>query len=140
MVHDIKGRGRVGTLVACYLIKLWQCPSDYAINHLRLIRPASIETDEQENVVKRFHSTAENGFEGVYSRIQQVSGWDNKTVHLGQNYDSLLATLPTHAIQYSPYKSGDNLTNQELAENRLQQRDDGQYQPMNSVSQDYQLV
>lgn len=101
MVHDIKGRGRVGTLVACYLIKLWECPADYVINHLRLIRPASLESDDQETVVKKFHSQIADGFEGRYSRIQQPFDWDNKTVHLGQNYDSLLATLPSYAIQYN---------------------------------------
>lgn len=134
-MHDLKGKGRAATLIACYLLKLWQVPADYIINHLRLIRPASIETSEQEDIIKKYHDTVANDFEGRYSRTQQPSFWDNKTVHLGENYDSLLATLPAESMKYSVYNSGDPLTNAEL-----QQSSNGEPYPLHVISQDYQMA
>jgi hypothetical protein len=82
-VHSVKGKGRAATLIACYLVKAWQCPADYVINHLRVIRPVSIESKEQENVIFQFHDSVCNGFEGYYSKIQIK--WSPKTEFLGRD-------------------------------------------------------
>ena len=83
----MKGKGRAATLIACYLVKAWQCPADYVINHLRVIRPVSIESKEQENVIFQYHDSVQSTFEGYYSK-RQIK-WSPKTEFLGQDQDTL---------------------------------------------------
>lgn len=46
------GHGRTGTILACYLIKVNHCSSgEQAIQEVRLMRPGSIETVEQEEAI-----------------------------------------------------------------------------------------
>ncbi|KAK8747771.1 hypothetical protein OTU49_016593, partial [Cherax quadricarinatus] len=53
-VHCRMGRGRTGVLLACYLMKYYgQAPGE-AICNVRLMRPGSVETREQERAVKNF--------------------------------------------------------------------------------------
>ena len=73
-------------------------------------------------MIKKYHSQIADNFEGFYSRYQQPFNWDKKTVHLGSNYDSLLTTLPSYAIQY---EGGDKNSNSP---------------PLHSLSIDYQAV
>ncbi len=113
----MNGKGRAGVLVACYLMKLWECSPDYVIDYLRLIRPISIENSEQEEVIHKYHESISNRFGGYYSRIQQPSGWDNKTSHLGKDYDSLLSNAEGYDIQNSSHVSGDEFTNPKYALN-----------------------
>lgn len=49
------GRGRTGVMAACYLIQFEQLAPERAIINLRLQRPGSVETPEQERAVVRYH-------------------------------------------------------------------------------------
>lgn len=55
LVHASRGVDIAGVLVACYLVKKWQCPADFAIGYLRGIMPSCIENSEQEKVVYKFY-------------------------------------------------------------------------------------
>lgn len=54
-VHCRMGRGRSGVMAACYLVHFQQMTPERAIINLRLQRPGSIETPEQERAVVRYH-------------------------------------------------------------------------------------
>lgn len=56
-VHCGAGLGRTGTLVACYLVARGLSADD-AIGQVRLARPGSIETPEQEAAVRAFAERA----------------------------------------------------------------------------------
>jgi atypical dual specificity phosphatase len=49
-VHCAAGRGRTGTVIAAYLVSEGASAAD-AINHVRNLRPGSIETRDQEEAV-----------------------------------------------------------------------------------------
>ncbi len=53
-VHCAAGMGRTGTMLACYLVYVGQT-AENAINLIRRIRPGSIETTAQEEVVYQFY-------------------------------------------------------------------------------------
>ncbi|XP_076069006.1 dual specificity protein phosphatase 23-like [Oratosquilla oratoria] len=53
-VHCRMGRGRTGVMLACYLVKFYQQVPQQAISNIRLMRPGSVETYEQEYIVKDF--------------------------------------------------------------------------------------
>ncbi|KAL4240105.1 Dual specificity protein phosphatase 23 [Mactra antiquata] len=55
-VHCAHGIGRTGTLLACYLAKKHHITGDEAIAMLREMRPYSVETSEQEDVVRTYAS------------------------------------------------------------------------------------
>ncbi|XP_072170456.1 dual specificity protein phosphatase 23-like [Diadema setosum] len=50
-VHCMRGRGRTGTMVACYLVKHLKMSAAEAIAEVRHKRPGSVETAEQESLV-----------------------------------------------------------------------------------------
>ncbi|KAJ9585803.1 hypothetical protein L9F63_002394 [Diploptera punctata] len=50
-VHCRMGRGRTGVMAACYLVYFYNQSPERAIINLRLIRPGSLETEEQEKAV-----------------------------------------------------------------------------------------
>ncbi|HZU69746.1 MAG TPA: dual specificity protein phosphatase family protein [Ktedonobacteraceae bacterium] len=52
-VHCRAGLGRTGTILACYLVSQG-CSAREAIEQVRMKRPGSIETAEQEAVVEKF--------------------------------------------------------------------------------------
>ena len=85
LVHSTKGIGRSAVLIACYLMKLWECPADYVINHLRIMRPVSIENEEQERVVHQFHKTIEASFEHHYKRLEYK--FSDQTQFLGKSVE-----------------------------------------------------
>jgi atypical dual specificity phosphatase len=53
-VHCGAGLGRTGTLLACYLVSREGVSPDEAIARVRAARPGSIETDEQEQAIRRY--------------------------------------------------------------------------------------
>ncbi|KAK3875450.1 hypothetical protein Pcinc_019662 [Petrolisthes cinctipes] len=53
-VHCRMGRGRTGLMLACYLVKFYNQAPESAITNVRLMRPGSVETREQERAVKHF--------------------------------------------------------------------------------------
>ncbi len=53
LVHCGAGYGRTGTILACYLVSRGMSASE-AIDLVRNKRPGSIETDEQEEIVREF--------------------------------------------------------------------------------------
>ncbi len=52
-VHCAHGRGRTGTVLACYFVDKGMSPRE-AIKHIRKLRPGSIETAEQEDLIGEF--------------------------------------------------------------------------------------
>ena len=60
-VHCAAGMGRTGTMLACYLVYIGETAED-AIDSIRTIRPGSIETSDQEEIIYRFYKeNAQNG-------------------------------------------------------------------------------
>ncbi len=55
VIHCGAGLGRTGTILACYLAHRGSSAQE-AIEHVRSLRPGSIETPDQENVVMRFEA------------------------------------------------------------------------------------
>ena len=53
-MHCRFGLGRVGTMLACYLVKTTNCSAAEAISIVRRKRPGSIETRGQEKLVQEF--------------------------------------------------------------------------------------
>jgi atypical dual specificity phosphatase len=53
-VHCGGGLGRTGTLLACYLVFSEGVSADEAMARVRAARPGSIETDDQEQAVRRY--------------------------------------------------------------------------------------
>ncbi len=52
-VHCLAGLGRTGTMIACYLVTRGMSAGQ-AIDHVRSVRPGSIQTEEQEQMVHRW--------------------------------------------------------------------------------------
>ena len=50
LVHCFAGRGRSGTMAACYLVSLGRTPEE-ALAEVRSLRPGAVETEEQEIAV-----------------------------------------------------------------------------------------
>jgi atypical dual specificity phosphatase len=53
LVHCFAGRGRSGTMAACYLVSLGRTPEE-ALAEVRSLRPGAIETEEQESAVRDY--------------------------------------------------------------------------------------
>lgn len=60
-VHCRMGRGRTGVMLACYLMKYYRQVPGEAMCNVRLMRPGSIETREQERAVMKFKDYLEWG-------------------------------------------------------------------------------
>jgi atypical dual specificity phosphatase len=52
-VHCLAGLGRTGTMIACYLVTLGRS-ADGAIDEVRRARPGSVQTELQEQAVRRW--------------------------------------------------------------------------------------
>ncbi len=55
LVHCLAGCGRTGTVLAAYLVSKGMMPDD-AVEHLRNLRPCSIETQQQYDAVWFYYS------------------------------------------------------------------------------------
>jgi atypical dual specificity phosphatase len=53
-VHCAHGRGRTGTILACYFVAQGMGPRE-AMRHVRKLRPGSIETEDQEELIEEFY-------------------------------------------------------------------------------------
>ena len=60
LVHCAVGRGRTGTVLACYLVQKGFDPAE-AIRRVRSRRPGSVETHEQETVVYDYRAAMGGG-------------------------------------------------------------------------------
>ncbi|CAI9731652.1 specificity phosphatase 23 [Octopus vulgaris] len=60
-VHCLMGRGRTGCMLACYFVKEWELPAEDALRYVRELRPGSIQTRVQADVVRKF----EENFKGA---------------------------------------------------------------------------
>jgi len=54
-IQDRVGRGRSGTLAACYLVRYCQLTAEQAIAQVRKVRPGAIETIAQEQAVYDYY-------------------------------------------------------------------------------------
>lgn len=54
MIHCAAGRGRAGTILACYMVSHGGLQADEAIAELRRKRPGSIEVPEQQDAVRQW--------------------------------------------------------------------------------------
>ena len=57
MVHCLAGLGRTGTILASYLVKYENMSADKAIEKVREIRPGSIQSYPQEEMIFRFEKS-----------------------------------------------------------------------------------
>lgn len=80
LVHGAKGVDIAGVFVACYLVKKWECPADFAIDYLRGIMPSCIESKQQEQLVNEYHDRL---FEPKYSDF-----YPSKVSFLGKPLES----------------------------------------------------
>nr|CAH7725190.1 unnamed protein product [Callosobruchus chinensis] len=66
-VHCRMGKGRTGVMLACYLVRFQGLNPDKAITEVRLKRPGSIETYQQEVAVKLYHDYLRSCTDGMAS-------------------------------------------------------------------------
>ena len=57
MVHCLAGQGRTGTILASYLVKYENMSADEAIEKVREIRPGSIQSYPQEEMICQFEKS-----------------------------------------------------------------------------------
>jgi len=53
VVHCLAGRGRTGTMLACYFVSTGLSPEE-ALATVRALRPGSVETELQEDAVREY--------------------------------------------------------------------------------------
>ncbi|CAF0813670.1 unnamed protein product [Brachionus calyciflorus] len=84
LVHCVKGEERAAVLSICFLVKLWQCRPDFAINYYRTIRPSSLEKREFEELVFEFYNRVSSSFVNLTHKDLK---WTRDTEFLGKNLD-----------------------------------------------------
>ncbi|CAF0824008.1 unnamed protein product [Adineta ricciae] len=82
VVECTRGKGATGVLVGCYLLAIWQAPPDYVVNHLRLIRPITLETTAQEQQIIDFHKAIAPNQRHFYNDVNEPDSWDVDTSYL----------------------------------------------------------
>ncbi len=61
-VHCLAGLGRTGTMIACYLVTRGRGAAE-AIEHVRTVRPGSIQTEAQEQCIHRWERIRSGAWE-----------------------------------------------------------------------------
>ncbi|CAF3166605.1 unnamed protein product [Rotaria socialis] len=82
VVECTRGKGSAGVLIGCYLLALWKAPPDYIVNHLRLIRPITLETPLQEQQIMDYHNTIASTQRHFYAEVDRPHSWDIDTNYL----------------------------------------------------------
>lgn len=92
MIHCEKGEERAAILAICYLVKLWQCRPDFALNHYKSIRPSSLETKEFVELLYQFYYQVKKNFSNL---TQQDAKWQPGTEFLGNDLEMFMdQTIP----------------------------------------------
>ena len=60
MVHCLAGKGRTGTILACYILKKDKLKAIDAIKKIRSVRPGSIQSEIQEETIYKFEKIIKN--------------------------------------------------------------------------------
>lgn len=79
-MHASRGVDIAGVLVACYLVKKWECPADFAIYYLRGIMPSCIENKEQESLVYKYYNQVFGPLQKTYVSKVDFLGKEIETV------------------------------------------------------------
>ena len=58
LVHCLAGKGRTGTILASYLLKIEKISASQAINKIRQLRPGSVQSEIQEDIIKKYEKLA----------------------------------------------------------------------------------
>lgn len=92
MIHCEKGEERAALMALCYIVKLWQCRPDFAIDYYRCVRTSSLETKELVELVFQYYDQVKNTFNNL---THQNVRWNQRTEFLGNNFDMLMDhTIP----------------------------------------------
>ena len=80
------------------MIRLWECPPDFALDQLRMMRPTSVRTCEGENLVHQYHSEIAHTFRNYYADTA-LPRWSNNTEFLGNPIETCCDQLIPETYQ-----------------------------------------
>ncbi|XP_061723923.1 dual specificity protein phosphatase 23-like [Cydia pomonella] len=88
-VHCRHGRGRTGTMLACYLVHFRDMAPERAVLTVRVQRPGSCETYEQEKIVCHYHDCVRGTIEKPdYRLVEDKLYFDCSMKHMFDDSDN----------------------------------------------------
>ncbi|XP_063542642.1 dual specificity protein phosphatase 23-like [Cydia strobilella] len=88
-VHCRHGRGRTGTMLACYLVHFSDMAPERAVLTVRVQRPGSCETYEQEKIVCHYHDCVRGTIEKPdYRLVEDKLYFDCSIKHMFEDTDN----------------------------------------------------